>query len=297
MNKPISDWDFALFSANLHQYLPEISWENHTTVYEQWKEWHYGNVVRNAILDGDELDQIRKLPPGVLVLFHTGYHMQQPLSLAKAGLLFDIILDRTVYTRSKLVFDHLQQEMNRDGLVYQYLFSEDASLLLRVRNSLRQGRHILVFADGSSGTPIAGKDDRIMVPFLDGQLHLKKGIPLMAHVFKVSLYPILSVATRRNVKMVLQKEITARMGEDRSEFIFRGVRELFSVLEPMLRNAPWQWECWPYLHTNGMLKLIDEDLLEARKRDPMVLLPLGENYYLFDRRYYNAQRLNFALKL
>ncbi|WP_140938679.1 lysophospholipid acyltransferase family protein [Sphingobacterium lumbrici] len=297
MYKPISDWDFALFSANLHQYLPEISWAYHTTVYEQWKEWHYGDIVRNAILEGDELDQIRKLPPGVFVLFHTGHHMQEPLSLAKAGLLFDIILDRTVYTRSKLVFDRLQQEMNRDGFEYQYLFSEDASLLLRVRNSLRQGRHILVFADGSSGTPIAGKDDRILVPFLDGQLHLKKGIPLMAHIFKVSLYPILSVPTCRGVKIVLQKSIMATKGESRSDFIFRGGRALFSVLEPVLRDAPWQWECWLYLHTNGMLKLIDEDLMEARKRDPMVLLPLGDKYYLFDRRYYNAQRLNFVLKL
>src|SRR5690606_14987630 len=234
------------------------------------------------------------LLPGIFVLFHLGHHLQLPLRLAQAGLSFDIVLDRMVYERSRLLFDRLQTAMSRQGRQYGYLFSDEPSILLRARERLRSGRHLLVFADGASGTasPSAAKDQRVTVPFLQGEVQLKKGIPFMAYLFDVALYPLSWEETAKGGQYAMQEYIADRYAENREDFIQRALCRCYDLLGEAVCRQPWIWECWPYLHTNGMLQIEDADMLSIWKNDPMLLLPLDKKQCLFDRRHYYAQTLN-----
>lgn len=293
MNRNLSDWSFALFSANLHQYLPHIPWGAHTSIYYKWQEQHSGRIdpEETLLLSGEE--QLRALPPGILLLFHLGHHLQLPVRLAQTGLLFDIILDRDVYLRSQEVFDRLRQGMNDCGREYDYLFSDDPALLLRIRRRLQGKRHILVFADGASGTRADTKEGRVAVPFLDGMVQLKQGIPFMSYLYGLPLYPIISANSVDKSAYELGNTITPQRDESRPDFIYRALYESYSALGTVIEKEPWRWECWAYMHTNGMLQLEDADLALRQRNDPILLLPLAERFCLFDRRYYQAQRLSF----
>lgn len=293
MTRSISDWGFALFSANLHQYLPHISWEAHRTIYSKWEKQHSGRIDPGTTLLLAEEQRFRQLPPGILLLFHLGHHLQLPIRLAEAGLLFDILLDREVYLRSQEVFDDLRSQMNDRGRAYEYLFSDDPSVLLRVRYRLQDRRHVLVFADGASGTRPDAKDGRVAIPFLEGEVRLKKGIPFMAYLYGLSLYPIMCGDSVDRPLYQLGKPIAPQKDENRTAFIYRALCECYTMLGDVLQKEPWRWECWSYMHANGMLQLEDADLESARRDDPILLLPLQERYCLFDRRYYQAQPLTF----
>ncbi len=293
MNRPVSNWDFALFSANLHKYLPEIGWNEHPVIYTRWKDHHAGQTNLDLCPPLSDMERLRLLPTGILLLFHLGHHLQLPIRLAQAGLQFDIVLDRAVYLQSPQLFDRLQGEMNGQGGEYRYLFSDDTSLLLRVRERLRSGRHLLIFVDGASGAAVSAKDKRVAIPFLHGELLLKKGIPLMAYLFGIAIYPLLCEDMPHGRQYALQEAIRTRKGETRDAFIYRTLCQCYAMLGKALHRQPWIWECWPYLHTNGMLQVTDADMLAIWQNDPMLLLPLKEKYYLFDRRYYYAQPLTF----
>jgi len=291
MNTYLNDWDFALFSANLYRYLPAIKWEEHAAIYSRWKSHHDGRTDHHLLLSG--VDRLRGLEPGVLLLYHLGHHLQLPLYLAQAGVCFDIILDREVYIAAPDFFDRLRDEMETGQCTYRYLFSDDPSLLLHVRESLRMGRHLLVFADGASGTRSAAKDTRIVIPFMESEVQLKKGIPFMAYLFGLSIYPIVCMGGDEGLQYTLTEPISVRDGEDRDNFIYRALSVCYAVLEKVLCIEPWRWECWSYLHTNGMLRLGDADLL-AGQSVPMLLLTREGRHYLFDRRHYCAQTLFFC---
>ncbi len=291
MNTYLNDWDFALFSANLYRYLPAIKWEEHTAIYSRWKSRHDGRTDHHLLLSGT--DRLRDLAPGVLLLYHLGHHLQLPLYLARAGICFDIILDREVYLTDPDFFDRLRDEMGSGQRTYRYLFSDDASLLLQVRESLRAGRHLLVFADGTSGTRSMAKDRRIAVPFLESEVQLKKGIPFMAYLFGLSIYPIVCMDGGDGRQYTPADPISVRDGEDRDTFIYRALSACYAVLAKVLYGEPWRWECWPYLHSNGMLRMGEADRL-AGQQAPMLLLAREGRHYLFDRRYYCAQTLFFC---
>lgn len=293
MTRAISNWDFALFSANLHKYLPTIAWNEHPGIYSLWKDHHTGQTNLGRCPSLSDVERLRRLPPGILLLFHLGHHLQLPLRLAHMGLSFDIVLDHQVYLRSRQIFERLQREMNEQGREYHYLFSDDTSLLLRVRERLRSGRHLLIFGDGTSGAAVAAKDRRVSVPFLQGEVLLKIGIPFMAHLFGVALYPLICEETTRGLRYVLQEAIVSHKDETRDAFIYRALCQCYAMLGTVLRRQPWLWECWPCLHSNGMLQVPEADMIAIRKNDPMLLLSLEEKYYLFDRRYYYAQPLIF----
>lgn len=295
MNRYLNDWDFALFSANLHTYMPAIGWPEHPEIYTDWRQYHSGKTDIGHCPPLSDTERLRALPTGIVVLFHLGHHMQLPLRLAQAGLSFDIVLDRSVYRRSQPLFDRLQEEMNIHGRQHAYLFSDDPSLLLRVRERLRKGRHLLVFADAASGaaSPSTAKDVRVPIPFLQGELWLKKGIPLMAYLFDVALYPICYQHTTECPSYVLHEPLAVRKQENREDFIRRALCQCYGLLAETVSRRPWVWECWPYLHSNGMLQIVDVDMLSVLKNDPMLLLPLDNKNCLFDRRYYYARTLTF----
>src|SRR5690606_25018700 len=190
LNTVNSTWEFALFSANVHSFFPDISWEEHGTIYENWKTYH---MPTKRLVEIDEMlrNQMKTLAPGILTLFHLGNHLESPVALADSGLIFDIILDPEVYLKSESVLTKMLQNLNDLGRGnYRFLFSNDPHLLLKCRGSLQSRKHILIFADGSSGTAVGGKDNRIKIPFFANYLNCKVGIPTLAFLFKVQIYPL-----------------------------------------------------------------------------------------------------------
>lgn len=282
-------WQFALFSANLHRYLPDIPWERHQGLYDTWRDYHQERPLSHQLghkhIDGEVIRACQE--PTIISLFHLGDHLVWPVLLAQNGICFNVLLDRAVYENARAVFGQLLHQLSQYGHTPELLFSDDPALLLKIRSRKTLGQHLLCFADGASGSNMGNKDERVSVPFLEGKVWLKKGIPFIGHLFGM---PVVSLVPRAvETEQCLQVDtIVAPLGaEDRDAYIPRCLQKNYSGLEKTIRNSPYMWECWGYLHRNGMLGKID-DIQSIGDREALVQLPWKDGTVWFDRTNYTA---------
>ncbi|SKB49703.1 hypothetical protein SAMN05660841_00891 [Sphingobacterium nematocida] len=290
----VSKWEFALFSANINQVMTDRSWKEHAVIFNKWKEYHGSADSRK--LDCFHLQchsLLTKGVPGILAMFHLGNHMHWPLLMAQEGVLFDVVLDKAVYDRNPELFDQLHRQMNKTN-TYNYLFSEDPRLLFGIKRALATGKHILIFADGASGSVDSQKDQRFSIPFLEGNLNVKMGIPFISSAFNVPVYTLIDHKRRNSYYLDALKPITQKAKEDRFDFVLRTLDVMYHQLEIIVNKQPERWECWAYLHKNGMLDLDESIVDEALTNHPLLVLELDGEYCVFDRRYYTAQKVNLV---
>ena len=295
LNPILSNWEFALFSANIHAFFPALSWEEHDQLYDNWRSYHIP-TKRSLEIDDVQKEVLKTLDPGILTLFHLGNHLESPVALADSGLVFDIVLDHEVYRKSQNVLSEMLQKLNNlDKGEYHFLFSDDPHLLLKCRSTFKNGKHILIFADGSSGTEAGGKDQRVKIPFFTSYVNCKGGIPALAFFFKVQIYPLLTSNKDTIVsKLQLYPIISPEENHNKEDFTTIALTKLYKMLEIAIHNNPWRWECWSYLHSNGMLNsTIESETIQVRQ-GPYIFVNARNGYYLFDRRYYSAQKINFV---
>ncbi|MFD1771341.1 hypothetical protein [Sphingobacterium suaedae] len=288
-----NNWSYALFSANLYQYMPNLRWDSHERIYNKWLRWHDGREASRRKIFLDHTFSKLSSESGIYILYHLGSHLTAPIALAEQGLKFDIILDRHVYIKSESLFLEMREHLNSAGEYYTFYFSDEPGLLLRCRKSFAEGRSILIFADGASGTSSTLKDRRVGIKFFQNILHVKSGIAVMSFLFDVPLHLILPKISDISILTVNQR-IVKKKNEKRDDYVKRSLESVYSVLEERLTLEPWLWECWSYLHLNGMLYL-DEVPVDKKINESLIILPLKGKYYMFDRRYFIAQYLNLKI--
>lgn len=281
-------WSFALFSANLHRYLPDVQWPSHPELYLRWKTVHDPKPIEPAVRwDTSSLDPFRQLPPRIICLYHLGMHAQLPKVLADAGIAFDLLLDRSVFVTQREQLLGLQADLRSRGMCCRFLMSDDPQVLLKARGTIRQGRHLLVFADGNSGTA-ESLDKKVCIQFLDAEFYARAGIAWLSYLLQVPVLPLSHDGDDTAPHLVIGAEISALPMENRSDYAQRCLFELYDFLAVQIRESPWRWECWGYLHQLNcylVKPVIDQyDLL----RQDISLLPvsLQGKKGLFSRKYF-----------
>src|SRR5690606_19846480 len=256
----LNSWSFALFSANLHRYLPKLGWQEHETIYISWKDHHQkkplAELLNRREVDARVLESFRQ--PSVITLFHLGDHLVWPVLLAQKGLHFNVVLDRMVYLEAKGLLDQLLIKLAAYGHTPELLFSDDRALLLKIRSRIADGQHLLCFADGASGSGTIKKDERLPIRFFEGTLWLKKGIPFISHLFSMPVISLLPQEVGDIQQLRLHRTILPTEHEDRERYLLRCLQQLYAIVGKKIKNHPHLWECWGYLHKNGMLgEIID----------------------------------------
>lgn len=264
MNKTLFEWPFALFSAHIHHFLPHIPWQEHEDLYRRFEAFHKPKQHKLLEIEhSDDIQTLLQLEPALLCLYHLGNHFETVLALGKVGLSFDLLLDRAVYRRYESTLLALQAQLQRNGSAYRFLFSDDRAVLLKMRSALREQRHVVVFADGNSGTVAGNKDLRTAIRFLGGSLQVKQGIAMISHVLQVPIIPLWMKEVSGVCKLSAVERIDPGVWDDRRGFIVYAMQALYDRLEKKVADRPWIWECWGYLHQNGSF-------------DPANLLPFRE---------------------
>ncbi|PRD45536.1 hypothetical protein [Sphingobacterium haloxyli] len=286
-----NSWSFALFSANLHRYLPKLDWPQHETVYINWKDHHrkkpLDELLNKREIDVQVLESFRD--PAIITLFHLGDHLVWPVLLAQNGIRFNVILDRVVYLDAKGLFDQLLIKLGAYGHAPELLFSDDRALLLKIRSRIADGQHLLCFADGASGSETVKKDERLPIRFLEGTLWLKKGIPFISHLFDMPVISLLPQGIGDIEQLQFHKTILPVSYEDREVYLLRCLQQLYGSLEKKIKNEPHLWECWGYLHQNGMLgKIVDNQIFNDISATVQVVW--DDKMVTFDRLNYTVRR-------
>jgi len=287
MTNELSSWRFAVFSSHLHHFIPEIPWEEHIVIFQKWEQYH---SPQNKLLDLTNMRLSNKidwhgLPAGILVLFHLGDHLFWPQKLADEGVAFDLVMDRAVWEKNTAVLTALQSNCTVNGAKCCYFFSDDPMLIFKIKSSLKQRRHVLIFADGTSAA--SAHDKRVEVDFFAEKLAVKPGIALISHLLNCPIYALHS-HTKDDILILQLMYISTRDSSvSRESYVLQTMQSLFAGLAGLLLRQPHRWECWGYLHRNGMW---DPNLLYLNKDEKMLVhfvkLPIQDGWAFFDRVNY-----------
>ncbi|WP_454879782.1 hypothetical protein [Sphingobacterium detergens] len=289
MSKKYETWEFALFSAHIHYYLPAIAWQDHYELYEKWKSYHSARPFRSEqSWNCSNIEVLKAGQPKIISLYHLGFHAQIPRVMADSGIHFDILMDRSVYQSQQEEFVQMQQEMQRNGLDYRYLMSDDVQVLLKIRTSTQSGKHVLVFVDGNSGVSDI-QEKKVAVNFLENTIYVRTGIPLISYLLHVPIVPLAHFSLKGRNHLMLGNEINRDLGEDRNSFIYRSMQELYDFLAKTVQNEPWKWECWSYLHElncyNAQMPSKD-DSGQENNNEALINLRLKGRKGSFDRKHF-----------
>lgn len=282
-------WAYALFSAHLHRYLPTLKWDDHLRVYEKWKAVHTPKPIVPALeWDGPFVWEWGLDIPHIICLYHLGMHAQIPRILADHGVCFDILMDREVFEKQETQLLQMQAELNRNALEYRFLMSDDPQVLLKARTAIKQGKHLLVFADGNSGT-VESLDKKVRIDFLDADIYVRKGIALLSFLLQVPVLPIAHEGRNSRYQLYAGEQISSQPDETRECYFSRCMQQLYDFLAVEIREFPWKWECWSYLHEmncyeitapNG-LALVDEGDVSG-----LIAIELGGRKGIFYRKHF-----------
>ena len=280
----------AFFSANLHQYMPDLPWAEHHRYFRQYQLYHQPKpipAVSKSTVNGCYPNE-----PGILATFHLGNHTQLPIALVDADLVFDILIDQPTYDRYRERFDLANQLLVSKGKEpIKFLLSEDRHLFFKVKDSIGRGRHLLIFADGNAGQDHADyRRDLLPIPFFSGTLWVKKGIPILSRLLGIPIYPLYSMASGPDQTLEFGEPIFTDLRSNRLSDAARVLGDLYHLLNLRIAHDPMQWECWLYLHRNGMLKIADQEIDHPRKPDLNAeyidTVRLGREVFWFDKKKY-----------
>lgn len=281
-------WDYALFSANIHYFMPALDWVLHEGIYRDWQVYHAAKpFAAGGQWDTVAVESVVAGQPAIICLYHLGYHGQIPLALAAAGLQFDILLDRKVYALQQVELLRLQAKMQCNGNSYRFLFSDDPQVLLQARSAIRQGRHLLIFADGNSGA--GDKASRVSVRFLAGELAVRQGIALLSYLLKVPIVPVSHRPAVDGMTLFTGKRIDAAGYTDRRLYISTAMQALYDFLAAQIINQPHVWESWNYLQEMDCFEIKEAERLFnglVEPREHWLGLQIGGKSGYFDRKHY-----------
>ncbi|WP_313157319.1 hypothetical protein [Sphingobacterium multivorum] len=283
-------WSYALFSAHLHRYMPRLKWEQHQFIYQQWCNYHLPKPLHsNLIWNTDAIESLPEAEPSILVLYHLGMHAYIPQILAENNIQFDILMDRKVFAKHQEEMSALRDLCHEKGTLHSFLMSDDPSVLLKARTTMRAGRHLLIFADGNSGTKDT-LERKLKVSFLESSIYVRKGIAVLSFLLQMPIVPLAHSVKDGRYYLFMGEEIFRLSHESREDYLLRSMQLLFQFLANQIKDEPWRWECWAYLHVLNCYKI-------KSYITPNFSLKLAENIHIqleerngiFNRKYFCYQ--------
>lgn len=295
-NKPIAK-TFAFFSANVHQFMPDIPWSRHEQLFKKMSL--YQHLSHLDVEHPCALDQLELLGwnaawvncmqenTGFITCFHTGAYRLLNVLLAREGVSYALLLSRQTIRREGKLFLEAYKRYAPTGR-FLLLDAEMSTSIFKIGHLLKEGYHILAYPDGNVGAA-NNVTNLQQIPFLKHQLQVRTGIPFLAHLYKKPIYQLNS--TRLNTLTVKYDDLKCIYPESpRKQFIKHALKNLYQPLQHLLLRDPGQWTCWPQVH----LHMAEAKTIKADSENPerWAIFKQSNQLFLFDKRSYLSYRID-----
>ncbi len=249
----------AIFSANLTNFLPSIPHTQHSMLYrESLCNTAYENFDWN-ILGISDLADIRdnneslnsETKQFILCSFHLGSYRVIANYLFKNSYDFSILVRGDVYDRQAAELLECGRRVGKKYGVKSDMRihnAENPDVLLKVLRELKEGRSLLVYVDGNTGS--GNSTEKLdTVSFLGQNIQTRKGVGYMSYLSGVPILPVISYR-QPNYQNVLDIKdlIYPDKTLTRDQFSQQVNQQLYSILAHYLTKYPAQWEGWNYVH-------------------------------------------------
>lgn len=260
--------EFAYFSANLSNLLPQIPIHDYLTLFNQLQanrmlsdlDIEQAAVIQAQAWNERWVIDLRKRP-GMICTFHTGSYRFLNLLLAKAGVPISLLVAGSALEQERQAFDNRFAPAARQLGIEPDLEFINASLpnsLIRMARAAKRGRCLLVYLDGNTGAGMHKENagNLITVPFCAGQLRVRKGMAVLAYRLGLPIYPAICVRESAGITVDSSHRLRYRhldallplAEEDEAVFAARAISLLYTELEEVASNRPYEWEGWLNVH-------------------------------------------------
>ncbi len=248
---------FAIFSANLTNFLPEIPQSEHAELFKSLlTNLSFESFERNLLQIGDFCEvkgNIKALKsaktPQIFCTFHLGSYRIIANLLIRMGHNFSTIVRQDVYSKqleSMMSYTARMKEKYDTTSEVSVLNAEDPNILLKLVRELRSGRSLLVYMDGNTGS---GDEKPDAVEFLSQKISARKGMTYLSYISGVPLVPVISYRKPDQSNMLyIDESIKADSTVSREEFSGKALQQLFDFFAKYVASYPEQWEGWNYIH-------------------------------------------------
>ena len=250
---------YAVFSTNLGLMMPQIPVANHIELFKQtvrnqcWAKEEENHVAAmDFLMHGGATEAITDLrhQPAVICTFHTGSYRLLGHMLAQRGVPFALLVASDIASKQGYAFrESFKAYSDADTPAFDIIDAESPASALKMMRCLRNGVSLLTYADGNTG---AGNQQTSTVPvsFMEGTLHVRQGLPWLALKARV---PLLTIHCLRGD----QGKVLFKLGGNALESLYhepialasaRAMQHIYADLAAQIKDCPWQWETWLYLH-------------------------------------------------
>jgi len=206
------------------------------------------DIVNNS---GVKLDA-----PAIYCAYHYGAYRLIAPALMTQGCRLTIVMDKMVALEQEADFSMaLLAHASEYGLPtdsFAFRDTSDGGLMRGMLRDLKQGRSLLLYLDGNTGTGKVGKKEEHShaVPFMGHTLASRIGIPVLSQMAKV---PIICVRNLRSDERPLENRMeflpAIQPGTlSREQYIDLALRKMWGVIEEQARADPQHWESLRYIN-------------------------------------------------
>ncbi|MDE3234533.1 MAG: hypothetical protein KGO81_01170 [Bacteroidota bacterium] len=254
---------FNLVSANLHNYLPSIPFEDHNKIFkdlllhqelsqvdQNFEESLYDAEFENLT---DQTWSLLRNGGTIICTFHTGSYRLINQFLIKNQVQFSLVIASNVLQAEGNSFQRLYNKYSPSSREseFQLIDAEESTAGLKMLRELKSGRSLVIYIDGNNGS---GKDESvnnnlISIQFLENYIRARKGIAYIAYLAKAPILPIICERIElEKSRLTFLDVITPQQFQDREEFVISATQKMYSILGEVVKKVPAQWEGWLYLH-------------------------------------------------
>lgn len=223
--------------------------------------------------------------------------------LAKNDIPFALVVSEGGMQKENELVDLKYDSQRIKHLGFHLINANDKNSLLRINRELRDGKNILVYVDGNTGT---GDDltsrNLISIPFLNQHIKVRAGAAFISYLSKSPIYPVVSTRQWKRVPCLdFFPPILPNKELNRQIFIEQAVSRIYKYLEKAVSKRPWQWETWLHLHehadiVNPIAEQISEPIITEGKKKRLIrfneedysFFSITGKYFLFRKRDYQC---------
>jgi len=252
-DKSLSSYKYALTSAALKRFFPDISTEEHELMYKDI----LFNQAKAGIeqFDTDIVDELEIINHSdfslsnqnaqIFATFHLGSYRAINRYLVDMGFKVVLIIDDEVFQNQKddmlKAYNELKAISANKNSDFVILNVKDRTSIYALKKLIAEGYSLVVYLDGNTGLKkeIDFKKGHKAIIFLGQKIFVKTGVEFISKITDTKIIPVISYRNKTKSNLAFYEPICNKSG---------AIEICYKHLENLVRIYPTQWECWLYIH-------------------------------------------------
>ncbi|GAA4792240.1 hypothetical protein GCM10023231_20240 [Olivibacter ginsenosidimutans] len=239
--------------------------------------------------------------PGIICTFHSGSFRMIGHYLAKNGIPFVLLVSKNGLQQENELVNRKYDERQRQMLGFDLIDANDRNSVLKISRELRNGKSILIYMDGNTGAgDETASHNLLSVPFLNQRIRARAGAAFISYLASVPIYPVISTRQWTLVPCLdFFPPILPDKEMDRQVFVKKAVSHIYNYLEKAVKQKPWQWEAWLYLHEHAEIvhPVPEQEPLpipmETKKKRPIRFNEADYSFFNIKGRYFLFRKSDY----